>query len=89
MSPNPHDLEHIRPIVDFEMAKYRIAHGPGALAQLDHRMDLLAMNPYEFERLVRDLFAKMGYDTWRTESSRDDGIDAVATNPTHTCRSGA
>src|SRR4029078_527735 len=29
--------------------------------------------------LVRDLFAKMGYDAWRTESSRDDGIDAVAT----------
>lgn len=79
MSPNPYDLEHIRPIVDFEMAKYRIAHGPEALAQLDHRMDLLDMNPYEFERLVRDLFAKMGYDTWRTESSRDDGIDAVAT----------
>jgi len=52
---------------------------PEALAQLDHRMDLLDMNPYEFERLVRDLFAKMGYDTWRTESSRDDGIDAVAT----------
>jgi restriction system protein len=79
MSPNPHGLEHIRPIVDFEMAKYRIAHGPEALAQLDHRMDLLTMNPYEFERIVRDLFAKMGYDTWRTESSRDDGIDAVAT----------
>ena len=37
------------------------------------------MNAYEFERLVRDLFAKLGYDTWRTESSRDDGIDAVAT----------
>ncbi|GAA1195130.1 hypothetical protein GCM10009608_33220 [Pseudonocardia alaniniphila] len=79
MSPHPHDLEHIEPIVNFEMAKYRIAHGPEALAKLDHRMDLLAMNPYEFERLVRDLFAKMGYDTWRTESSRDDGIDAVAT----------
>lgn len=79
MSPHPHDLEHIEPIVDFDMAKYRIAHGPEALAKLDHRMDLLAMNPYEFERLVKDLFSKMGYDTWRTESSRDDGIDAVAT----------
>ncbi|MCY7342056.1 MAG: restriction endonuclease, partial [Pseudonocardia sp.] len=79
MSPHPHDLEHIEPIVNFDIAKYRIAHGPEALAKLDHRMDLLAMNPYEFERLVRDLFAKMGYDTWRTESCRDDGIDAVAT----------
>lgn len=79
MSPNPHDLEQIKPIVDFDMAKYRIAYGPEALAKLDHRMDLLEMDPYEFERLVKDLFAKMGYDTWRTESSRDDGIDAVAT----------
>ncbi len=79
MSPHPHDLEHIKPFVDFEMAKYRIAHGPEALAKVDHRMDLLKMNAYEFERLVRDLFAKMGYDTWRTESSRDDGIDAIAT----------
>lgn len=79
MSPNPYNLEHIPPIVDFEMAKYRIAYGPEALAKVDHRMDLLKMNPYEFERLVKDLFAKMGYDTWRTESSRDDGIDAVAT----------
>lgn len=79
MSPNPHDLEHIPPMVDFEMAKYRIAYGPEALAKVDHRMDLLKMNPYEFERLVKDLFTKMGYDTWRTESSRDDGIDAVAT----------
>ena len=79
MSPHPHNLEHVKPIVDFELAKYRIAYGPEALAKLDHRMDLLQMNPYEFERLVRDLFAKMGYDAWRTESSRDDGIDAVAT----------
>jgi restriction system protein len=79
ISPHPHNLEHVEPIVNFELAKYRIAYGPEELAKLDHKMDLLKMNPYEFERLVRDLFAKMGYDTWRTESSRDDGIDAVAT----------
>ena len=79
MSPHPFTLEHVKPMVDFEMSKYRIASGPEALAKLDHRMDLLKMDPYEFERLVRDLFAAMGYDTWRTESSRDDGIDAVAT----------
>jgi restriction system protein len=79
ISPHPHALEHINPIVDFDMAQYRIAYGPEELAKLDRKMDLLQMNPYEFERLVRDLFAKMGYDTWRTQSSRDDGIDAVAT----------
>lgn len=32
ISPHPNDLEHIKPIVDFDMAKYRIAHGPEALA---------------------------------------------------------
>lgn len=79
MSPHPYELTAIAPIVDFDLSKYRIAFGPEALAGLDHRTDLLKMNPYEFERLVKDLFAKMGYDTWRTESSRDDGIDAVAT----------
>jgi restriction system protein len=36
------------------------------------------MDPYDFERLVKELFAAMGYTTWRTTSSRDDGIDAVA-----------
>jgi restriction system protein len=34
ISPHPHDL-HIDPIVDFEMAKYRIAYGPEALAKID------------------------------------------------------
>ena len=79
ISPHPHALEHIDPIVNFDMTKYRIAYGPEELAKLDHKMDLLQMNPYEFERLVQELFAKMGYDTWRTQSSRDDGIDAIAT----------
>lgn len=43
------------------------------------------MNPYDFERLVKELFSKMGYETWRTESSRDDGIDAVATKADPSC----
>jgi restriction system protein len=79
ISQHPHDLEHIEPIVNFDLRKYRIARGPEALAKIDHRMDLLEMDAYEFERLVENLFTKMGYDTWRTESRRDDGIDAVAT----------
>ncbi|MFF3005449.1 restriction endonuclease [Kitasatospora sp. NPDC057940] len=37
------------------------------------------MNPYDFEHLVRELFEAMGYETWRTQGSRDDGVDAVAT----------
>lgn len=51
-----------------------------ALGGLDSRPDLLAMNPYEFERLIQRLVEAMGFKAWRTQSSRDDGIDAVAIN---------
>ncbi|MFD0258925.1 restriction endonuclease [Kitasatospora indigofera] len=44
----------------------------------DSRLDLLQMDPFAFERLVRDLFTAMGYETWRTQNSRDHGLDAVA-----------
>ncbi|WP_206779377.1 restriction endonuclease, partial [Frankia sp. EI5c] len=38
------------------------------------------MTPTEFEHLVRQLFEAMGMNSWVTQGSRDDGIDAVATN---------
>ncbi|MFD5564354.1 restriction endonuclease [Kitasatospora griseola] len=36
------------------------------------------MDPFAFEHLVRELFTAMGYGTWRTQNSGDDGMDAVA-----------
>jgi restriction system protein len=78
LSRHPYELEHIPPFVDFDLARYRLATGPEALADVDHRMDLLTMDAFEFERLVKDLFDRMGYRAWRTQSSRDFGIDAVA-----------
>ena len=54
-------------------------HRTSALAQIDHRTDLMDMDPHEFEKLVAALFRAKGYDAWHTQSSRDDGIDAVAT----------
>jgi restriction system protein len=82
ISPHPYDLEAVVPVVDFEMllSQYKFVDGMDAIAGLDSRRDLLAMTPTEFEHLVRQLFEKMGMKTWNTQASKDDGVDAVATN---------
>lgn len=79
LSPHPYELEAIPPFIDFDLVKYRLVTSAEALVALDSSADLLKMNAYDFERLVKDLLTKMGYETWRTTSSRDDGIDAIAT----------
>jgi restriction system protein len=79
LSPHPYEMEGVRPFVDVDHAQYRLVTAAEALVEVDHRDDLLKMNPYDFERLVKQLFTAMGYTTWRTTSSRDDGIDALAT----------
>ncbi|MGF1426441.1 restriction endonuclease [Kitasatospora sp. LaBMicrA B282] len=78
VSQHPHDLEPVPPIVEFDAKRFKLAKDVGAVADLDSRRDLLRMGAYEFERLVRELFEAMGYETWRTQNSRDDGLDAVA-----------
>lgn len=80
VSPHPYDLEAVTPVVKYDMQQFKLVEEIGALGGLDSRPDLLAMNPYEFERLVRQLVEAMGFKAWRTQSSRDDGIDAVAVN---------
>jgi restriction system protein len=45
---------------------------------LDGRTDLLTMDPFAFEHLVRELLLAMsGQDARVTRPSRDDGIDGV------------
>ena len=73
------EMEGVRPFVDVDHAQYRLITAAEALVAVDHREDLLKMDPYDFERLVKQLFTAMGYTTWRTRSWGDDGIDAVAT----------
>ena len=80
VSPHPYDLEPVRPVVDFDLSSYRFVEGMDALADLDGRPNLLDMSPTEFEHLVRQLFEAMGMNSWVTQASRDDGVDAVATN---------
>lgn len=78
VSDHPHDLEAVAPVVEVDLSRYRITADAAAVTGLDSRPDLLQMDPFAFERLVRQLFEAMGYETWRTQGSRDDGIDAVA-----------
>ncbi|MBL7520116.1 restriction endonuclease, partial [Frankia sp. CNm7] len=48
---------------------------PVARAARRPPLDLLAMDPYDFEQLVADLLTKMGYTTQRTGRSGDGGVD--------------
>jgi restriction system protein len=82
VSPHPYDLERVEPVIEFAQAKYRFADPVEALAGIDSRPDLLKMDWYRFENLIRQLFEAMGMEVKVTQSSRDEGIDAVAYNKT-------
>ncbi|TVZ06357.1 restriction endonuclease [Trebonia kvetii] len=82
VSPHPYDLEPVRPTVDFDslLTRFKFVEGMDVVAGLDSRQDLLAMAPYAFEHLVRQIFEEMGMQAWNTEAIKDDGVDAVAVN---------
>ncbi|MHB1595953.1 MAG: restriction endonuclease [Streptosporangiaceae bacterium] len=82
LSRHPYDLEAVEPVISFQQAKYRFAEPVDALAGIDSRPDLLKMDWYRFENLIRQLFEAMGLEVHVTQSSRDEGIDAVAYNKT-------
>jgi len=56
-------------------ASRRLHVRPVARAAGRAPLNLLAMDPYDFERLVADLMTAMGYDTQRTGRSGDGGVD--------------
>lgn len=80
MSPHPWDLEAVRPIYEPDLSGYRTTTARDAVAELDARPALVRMSPSGFEHLVRQLFEAMGMRAWATQTSHDDGIDAVAVN---------
>jgi restriction system protein len=80
VSPHPYDLEPVRPVVQFDLSKYKFVEEMDVVAGLDSRPDLLALKPVEFEHLIRQLFEAIGMKSWVTHASRDEGIDAVAVN---------
>ncbi|MEV6654866.1 restriction endonuclease [Streptomyces sp. NPDC051219] len=80
VSQHPYDLEPVRPVVTFDLKKYKLAPEVDVVAGLDSRPDLVVLDPIEFEHLIRRLFEEIGLKAWVTQASRDDGVDAVATN---------
>ena len=81
LSPHPYDLEGVRPVLAFDLSRFKFVEELDVLSQLDHRKDLLQLSPTEFEHLVRQLFEAMGLKAWVTQASRDDGVDGFAFNP--------
>ncbi len=78
VSPHPYDLVAVPPVVEFDLAKYKFVDEFDAAGELDGRADLLEMDPFKFEHLIRQLFEGRGMKGWTTQGSRDDGVDAVA-----------
>ena len=78
VSRHPHDYEPVIPVADIDLSRFKVVGGMDVVAGLDSRTDLLAMRPWDFEHLVRQLFEAMGVETWNTQSCRDDGFDVLA-----------
>jgi restriction system protein len=78
LSPHPLDYEEVPAFLTFETAKYQLGPSVDVATELDGRTDLLKMDPFAFEQLVRELLLAMsGRDARVTRRSRDDGIDGV------------
>jgi restriction system protein len=80
VSLNPFDMEAIEPFITFDLKRFRFTDDLDVVAGLDSRANLLKLSPTEFEHLVRQLFVAMGAEAWTTISSKDGGVDAVATS---------
>lgn len=78
VSPQPTELQPVKPLVEFAMVDRRFVEGSDILADLESRPNLMDLTPFAFEQLVGNLFAKMGLDAKQTQASRDGGVDVVA-----------
>ena len=78
VSPQPHAVQPVKPIVSFDMVDRRFVEDSDVLADLESRPNVYELSPFEFENLVGNLFSQMGLETRQTRSSRDGGVDVVA-----------
>jgi len=78
VSPRPHEVQAVKPIVEFDMVDKRFVEQSDVLADLEARPNLMDLDPFEFENLIANLFAQIGLETRLTRSSRDGGVDVVA-----------
>lgn len=70
----------MRPLVTFDLSRYRLMDSMDVVAGLDSRPVLMDLWATEFEHLVRQLFEAIGLDSVNTRPSQDEGVDAVAMN---------
>jgi restriction system protein len=80
VSQHPFDMEAVAPVAVFDLTKYQFIAEVDVVSGLDSRPDLVQMDPFAFEHLVRQLFEAIGLEAWTTQASRDDGVDAAAVN---------
>lgn len=78
VSPRPDEMLPVKPVIEFDMVDKRFVEQSDVLGDLESRPNLMELTPFEFENLVSNLFAQMGFETKQTRSSRDGGVDAVA-----------
>lgn len=78
VSPRPHEIQPVKPIIEFNMVDKRFIEQDDLLSSFDNRPNIYELNPFEFENLVSNLFLKLGLETKLTRSSKDGGVDVVA-----------
>lgn len=81
MSTRPEELVAVRPVLEFDVVDKRFVDEVDVLADLDQRANLLTLGPAEFEKVIRDLFGKLGLEIKTTRAAPDSGVDCVAFDP--------
>jgi restriction system protein len=78
VSRAPAELEPVEPVLRFEPDRARVLEEEEILSTLSDHQNLMDLPWPAFEVLIRDLFNKMGFDTYLTRPSRDGGVDCFA-----------
>ncbi len=81
ISANPTEVTPVKPVVQFNMYDKRFVEHSDILSELETRPNLYDLNPFDFEKLICNLFEKMGFESKLTRSSKDGGVDVIAFDP--------
>ncbi|MFC4108990.1 restriction endonuclease [Micromonospora zhanjiangensis] len=81
VSPRPETLAPVRPVVEFDAVDNRFTDEVDVLADVDHRPNLQTLPAAEFERLVEDLFGRLGLETRQSRVTPGGDVDCVAVDP--------
>lgn len=78
LSGHAAELRPVTPIVDFGMVDPRIVASVDVISELDRCPNLIDLTAEEFEHFLQNLFARMGFETYKLKNSGDGGVDVVA-----------